>query len=102
MLNQQNIDILITIAENADSSPISRISACSLLYKLSAMSAKHIIEILQETVDDAHSKSSAKIKAMELMDKINESTGQEPELRSEDEELVKTQLMEKYLVCPRS
>ena len=37
---------------------------------------------------------------MALMDKINNSTGLEPELRSEDEELVKTKLMEKYLVCP--
>ena len=37
---------------------------------------------------------------MDLIDKINNTTGHEPELKSEDAESVKTQLMEKYLVCP--
>jgi hypothetical protein len=37
---------------------------------------------------------------MDLLDKISNSTGKEPELRSEDVDGVKTQLMEKYLVCP--
>ena len=40
------------------------------------------------------------VKAMDLLDKISNSTGKEPELRSEDVDGVKTNLREKYLVCP--
>lgn len=100
MLDSKNTDLLITIARNPDTPPASRVSACGLLYKLSAIPAKEIIEILQETIDDSRTKSGIQVKAMELIDKINNSTGQEPELSSEDEALVKTKLMEKYLVCP--
>lgn len=100
MLDSKNTELLITIARNHDTPPASRVSACGLLYKLSAIPAKEIIEILQETIDDFRTKCGIQVKAMELIDKINNSTGQEPELSSEDEELVKTKLMEKYLVCP--
>lgn len=100
MLDSKNTDILIAIANNPDTPSASRVSACCLIYKLSALPAKEIIEILQETIDDERTKSGVQVKAMELIDKINNSTGDEPELRSEDETLVKTKLMEKYLVCP--
>lgn len=100
MLDSKNTDLLIKIAQNPDTPPATRVSACTLIYRLSAMPAKEVIAILQETIDDSRTKSGVQVKAMDLIDKINNTTGQEPELRSEDEEIVKTKLMEKYLVCP--
>lgn len=100
MLDGKNTELLVEIAKNQDSPSAVRVSACNLIYQLSALPAKEILEILQETIDDSRTKSGVQVKAMALMDKINNSTGLEPELRSEDEELVKTKLMEKYLVCP--
>lgn len=100
MLDNKNTDLLIKIAQNPDTPPATRVSACTLIYRLSAMPAKEVIAILQETIDDSRTKSGVQVKAMDLIDKINNTTGQEPELRSEDEEIVKTKLMEKYLVCP--
>lgn len=100
MLDNKNTELLIKIAQNSDTPPATRVSACTLIYRLSAMPAKEVIAILQETIDDSRTKSGVQVKAMDLIDKINNTTGQEPELRSEDEELVKTKLMEKFLVCP--
>lgn len=102
MLDSKNTDVLIDIARNHDTPAATRVSACTLIYRLSAIPAKEVIAILQETIDDSRTKSGVKVKAMDLIDKINNTTGHEPELRSEDEELVKTKLMEKYLVCPQS
>lgn len=102
MLDSKNTDVLIDIARNHDTPSATRVSACTLIYRLSAIPAKEVIAILQETIDDSRTKSGVKVKAMDLIDKINNTTGHEPELRSEDEELVKTKLMEKYLVCPQS
>jgi hypothetical protein len=42
------------------------------------------------------------VKAMALINKINNTSGTEPELRSEDIEDVKTSLMEKFVVCPNT
>lgn len=102
MLDSKNTDVLIDIARDHDTPAATRVSACTLIYRLSAIPAKEVIAILQETIDDSRTKSGVKVKAMDLIDKINNTTGHEPELRSEDEELVKTKLMEKYLVCPQS
>lgn len=102
MLDSKNTELLVRIARTPDTPPASRVSACSLIYRLSAIPAKEIIEILQETIDDDRTKSGVQVKAMDLIDKINNNTGHEPELRSEDEEIVKTKLMEKFLVCPNS
>ena len=100
MLDSKNTELLIEIARNPDTPSATRVSACTLIYRLSAIPAKEILDILQETICDSRTKSGIQVKAMDLMDKINNSTGIEPELNSEDEELVKTKLMEKYLVCP--
>jgi uncharacterized protein (UPF0147 family) len=102
MLDSKNTDVLIDIARDNDTPAATRVSACTLIYRLSAIPAKEVIAILQETIDDSRTKSGVKVKAMDLIDKINTNTGHEPELRSEDETLVKTKLMEKYLVCPQS
>lgn len=102
MLDGKNTDLLIDIAKNRDTPAATRVSACTLLYRLSAIPAKDIIAILQETIDYYRTKSGVQVKAMDLIDKINNTTGIEPELRSEDEEVVKTNLLEKYLVCPNS
>jgi hypothetical protein len=100
MLDSRNTDILISIAQNPDSSAATRVNACTLINQLSALPAKEIIEILQDTIDDLRTKDGVRVKAMALIDKINSSTGIEPELRSEDVDDIKTKLMEKYLVCP--
>lgn len=100
MLDAKNTELLIEIARRHDTPAATRVSACSLIYGLSALPAKEIIGILQETIDDHRTKAGVQVKAMDLINKINNTTGQEPELKSEDEELVKTKLMEKYLVCP--
>lgn len=102
MLDSKNTDVLISIARDSDTPPATRVSACTLIYRLSAIPAKEVIAILQETIDGYRTKAGVKVKAMDLIDKINTNTGHEPELRSEDEELVKTKLMEKYLVCPQA
>ena len=100
MLDAKNTELLIEIARRHDTPAATRVAACSLIYGLSALPAKEIIGILQETIDDHRTKAGVQVKAMDLINKINNTTGQEPELKSEDEELVKTKLMEKYLVCP--
>lgn len=102
MLDGKNTDLLIGIARNRDTPAATRVSACTLLYRLSSLPAKEIISILQETIDDYRTKAGVQVKAMDLIDKINNTTGLEPELRSEDENIVTTNLMEKYLVCPNS
>jgi hypothetical protein len=40
------------------------------------------------------------VKALELIDKINDATGQEPELDSDGVETAKQNLLEKFLKCP--
>ncbi len=100
MLDSKNTEKLKDIAIDGDTPPATRVSACTLLYRLSALPAKDILNILQEVIDDHRTKAGVQVKAMDLIDKINNTTGHEPELKSEDAESVKTQLMEKYLVCP--
>lgn len=100
MLGSKNEDLLRSIARNPETPPVSRVSAVSLAYKLAALNAKECIEILQDTIDNSRTKCGVQVKALELIDKINDATGQEPELRSEDVESVKSDLMEKFLKCP--
>lgn len=100
MLDSKNTARLIDIARNSDSPPATRVEACKLLYEISAIPAKEVIDVLQETIDDSRTKSGVQVKAMALINKINNTSGTEPELRSEDIEDVKTSLMEKFVVCP--
>ena len=102
MLDSKNTATLIDIARNSDSPAPTRVEACKLLYDISAIPAKEVINILQETIDDSRTKSGVQVKAMALINKINNTSGTEPELRSEDIEDVKTSLMEKFLVCPNT
>lgn len=102
MLDSKNTATLIDIARNSDSPAATRVEACKLLYDISAIPAKEVINILQETIDDSRTKSGVQVKAMALINKINNTSGTEPELRSEDIEDVKTSLMEKFLVCPNT
>ena len=101
MLDGKNTDLLIKIARNRDTPAATRVSACTLLNRLSALPAKEIIAILQETIDDHRTKSGVQVKAMDLIDKINSNTGLEPELNSEDVSSVEQKLMEQFLVCPK-
>ena len=100
MLDSKNTDTLIEIARDKESGAATRVSACTLINQLSALPTKELLEILQETIDDYRTKAGVKVKAMALIDKINSSTGMEPELRSEDAASVKTKLMEKFVICP--
>lgn len=100
MLDKRNSDTLVDIARNSDSPPATRVEACKLLYEISYIPAKEVVDILQETIDDDRTKSGVKVKAMALINRINNSTGTEPELRSEDIADVKTKLLEQFVVCP--
>lgn len=101
MLDKSNTENLISIAKDKDTNGASRVSACALLYRVSALPANDILAILQQVIDSPKSKSGIKIKAMDLIDKINNTTGLEPELTSEDIKRVKTKLEHRYLVCPK-
>ena len=100
MLDVRNTTTLIETIRNPDTPGNARVQGCALVHRLSALPAKDIISILQETIDDSRTTAAVLVKAMDLLDKISNSTGKEPELRSEDVDGVKTQLREKYLVCP--
>lgn len=102
MLDSKNTARLTEIARNPDSPAATRVEACKLLYEISAIPAKEVIDILQETIDDSRTKSGVQVKAMALINKINNTSGTEPELRSEDIEDVTTRLMEKFVVCPNT
>ena len=100
MLDSKNQKLLQELARNPDTPAASRVSAVSLAYKLACLSAKECIGILQNTIDDSRTKSGVQVKALELIDKINDATGQEPELDSEGVETAKQNLLEKFLKCP--
>lgn len=100
MLDKKNTELLIETAQCDETPSATRVSACSLLYRLSAIPAKDIVNILQRTIDNPRTKSGIQVRAMDLIDKINNAAGVEPELRSEDVDNVKEKLREKYLVCP--
>ena len=102
MLDSKNTATLIDIARNSDSPAATRVEACKLLYEISAIPAKEVIDILQETIDDSRTKSGVQVKAMAHINKINNTSGTGPELCSEDIEDVKTSLMEKFVVCPNT
>lgn len=100
MLDRTNTQTLQRIARNSDTPPNARVSACALVYRLSALSAKELEGILQCIIDDNRTKEGVKVKALDLLDKVSNSSNKEPELLSEDVDSVKTELMEEYLVCP--
>lgn len=100
MLDGKNEQLLQEIARNPDTPPVTRVNAVSLAYKLAALTAKECIEILQDTIDNSRTKCGVQVKALELIDKINDATGQEPELDSEGVETAKQNLLEKFLKCP--
>lgn len=100
MLDKSNTDTLCRIARNPDTPPNARVSACALVYRLSAMSAKELEAILQCIIDDNRTKDGVRVKALDLLDKATNSNNREPELPSEDVDSVKTDLMKEYMVCP--
>lgn len=100
MLDRTNTQTLQRIARNSDTPPNARVSACALVYRLSALSAKELEGILQCIIDDDRTKDGVRVKALDLLDKVSNSNNKEPELPSEDVESVKNDLMKEYLVCP--
>ena len=100
MLDGKNEELLKQLARNPDTPAVSRVSAVSLAYKLGSLVAKECITILQAVLDDSRTKSGVQVKALELIDKINDATGQEPELDSDGVETAKQNLLEKFLKCP--
>ena len=100
MLDGRNEDLLRGIARNPNTPPVSRVNAVNLAYKLACLPAKECIAILQAVIDDSRTKCGVQVKALELIDKINDATGQEPELDSEGVKTAKQNLMEKFLKCP--
>ena len=100
MLDQGNTELLIGLAENPATPPLSRVDACSLLNKTAGLPAKEIKSILQEVIDDFKAKSGAKIKALGLLNSLTNETAGDPELDRVDEELVRASLMKEFVKCP--
>lgn len=100
MLDGRNEDLLRDIARNPNTPAVTRVNAVNLAYKLGCLPAKECIAILQAVIDDSRTKCGVQVKALELIDKINDATGQEPELDSEGVKTAKQNLMEKFLKCP--
>lgn len=100
MLSEANKTRLVEIARNPDSAPGNRVDACKLIYKCGILPASEVTSILQQTIDNYRSKDNIIIKAINLMNEIDNSTGQEKELSPEQREIVEKSLMEQYLECP--
>ena len=100
MLDAKNAKLLVEIALNSETVPSTRISACSLIYKCSLLPASKVLSILEDTIGDYRCKDGNKVKALELMDKIDNSQSNEKSIESTDVAAVEKQLMEQYLDVP--
>lgn len=100
MLDAKNAKLLVEIALNSETVPSTRISACSLIYKCSLLPASDVLKILEDTIGDYRCKDGNKVKALELMDKIDSSKSNEKSIESTDVAAVEKQLMEQYLDVP--
>lgn len=100
MLDAKNAKLLVEIALNSETVPSTRISACSLIYKCSLLPASEVLTILEDTIGDYRCKDGNKVKALELMDKIDNSQSNEKSIESTDVAAVEKQLMEQYLDVP--
>lgn len=100
MLDAKNAKLLVEIALNSETVPSTRISACSLIYKCSLLPASDVLSILEDTIGDYRCKDGNKVKALELMDKIDNSQSNEKSIESTDVVAVEKQLMEQYLDVP--
>jgi hypothetical protein len=100
MLDAKNAKLLVEIALNSETVPSTRISACSLIYKCSLLPASDVLSILEDTIGDYRCKDGNKVKALELMDKIDNSQSNEKSIESTDVAAVEKQLMEQYLDVP--
>ena len=100
MLDAKNAKLLVEIALNSETVPSTRISACSLIYKCSLLPTSDVLSILEDTIGDYRCKDGNKVKALELMDKIDNSQSNEKSIESTDVAAVEKQLMEQYLDVP--
>lgn len=97
MIKEQNKTLLVEIARNPDSSPNNRVDACKLIHKCGLLPASEVLSILQETVDDSRSKDNVVIKAISLMNEIDNSAKEHEELSPEQKEIVEETLLKEYL-----
>ena len=100
MLDAKNSKLLVEIALCKETAPSTRISACSLIHRCSLLPASEVLSILEDTIGDYRCKDGVKVKALELMDKIDSSKSNEKSIESTDIEAVEKQLMEQYLDVP--
>ncbi len=100
MLDAKNSKLLVEIALCKETAPSTRISACSLIHRCSLLPASEVLSILEDTIGDYRCKDGNKVKALELMDKIDSSKSNEKSIESKDIEAVEKQLMEQYLDVP--
>lgn len=100
MLDEKNAKLLVEIAQCRETAPSTRISACALIYKCSLLPASEVLSILEETIGDYRCKDGNKVKALDLMDKIDSSKSNEKSIESTDVAAVEKQLMEQYLDVP--
>lgn len=100
MLDKKNSRLLVEIAQCKETTPSTRISACALIYKCSLLPASEVLSILEDTIGDYRCKDGNKVKALDLMDKIDNSQSNEKSIESTDVAAVEKQLMEQYLDVP--
>lgn len=100
MLDKKNSKLLVEIAQCKETVPSTRVSACSLIYKCSLLPASEVLTILEDTIGDYRCRDGVKVKALELMDKIDSSKSNEKSIESTDVAAVEKQLMEQYLDVP--
>ena len=100
MLDAKNSKLLVEIAQCKETTPSTRISACALIHKCSLLPASEVLTILEDTIGDYRCKDGNKVKALDLMDKIDSSKSNEKSIESTDIAAVEKQLMEQYLDVP--
>lgn len=100
MLREANKARLVEIARNPDSAPANRVDACKLITKCGLLPASEVLSILQCVIDDYRSKDNVIIKAMAMMDIIEDSAEDKQELSEEQTQIVENALLKEYLECP--
>ena len=93
MLDAKNAKLLVEIAQCKETTPSTRISACALIHKCSLLPASEVLTILEETIGDYRCKDGNKVRALDLMDKIDSSKSNDKSIEPTDIAAVEKQLM---------
>ena len=96
MLSQELQDLLRDIAFSPDAKPANRVLACGTLHKCSPVDDERIMQVLSDVATDSRTVDFIKVKALALLDRINDTCSTE-ELTAEEADSLRTRLTEEYL-----